>query len=139
MSTQELNFKLLGGLPKQTLLNRTSAESGIVHGILLRNKKQGLAVFISMISLRPGARSKAEAEEKPTIVGGFAPEDIKDKLKKLKKQKWIPIGHIQIDIGREAVKNYLEGGEEFALIDLNSLIATPNKENDRDRYLSYFV
>lgn len=139
MSTQELNFKLLGGLPKQTLLNRTSAESGIVHGILLRNKKQGLAVFISMISLRPGARSKAEAKEKPTIVGGFAPEDIKDKLKKLKKQKWVPIGHIQIDIGREAVKRYLEGGEEFAIINLDSLIDEQEKENEKKAYLSYFV
>ncbi|MHA1145084.1 MAG: hypothetical protein ACTSRW_10135 [Candidatus Helarchaeota archaeon] len=139
MSTQELNFKLLGGLPKQTILNRTSAETGIVHGILLRNKKKGLAVFISMISLKPGARSKADADDKPTIIGGFTSEDIKEELRKLKKQKWVPIGHLQIDIGRKAVKRYLEGGTEFALVDLETLLENQQDETKSKEYLSYFT
>ncbi|MHC1591084.1 MAG: hypothetical protein ACXQS8_03290 [Candidatus Helarchaeales archaeon] len=139
MSTQELNFKLLGGLPKQTLLNRTSAETGIVHGILLRNKKEGLAFFISMISLKPGSRSKSKSEEKPIVIGGFSKEDIKEELRKLKKQKWTPIGHLQIDIGREAVKKYLESGNEFALINIEELFGIEPKKNAPTSSLSYYI
>ena len=137
MALEEINLKLVGGLGVNALTKRTSAETGIVHGILFKHKIKGMAIFLSTISLKPGTRKKTDQDKIPTIVGGLSQEDLKDEIKKLKKQKWTPIGHIQIDIGRSAVKKFLDTDEPFALINLEDTIDSESKENEPE--LSYFI
>ena len=137
MALEEINLKLVGGLGVNALTKRTSAETGIVHGILFKHKQKGMAIFLSTISLKPGTRKKTDQDKIPTIVGGLSQEDLKDEIKKLKKQKWTPIGHIQIDIGRTAVKKFLDTDEPFALINLEDTMNSESKENEPE--LSYFI
>jgi len=137
MALEEINLKLVGGLGVNALTKRTSAETGIVHGILFKHKQKGMAIFLSTISLRPGTRKKTDKDKIPTIVGGLSQGDLKDEIKKLKKQKWTPIGHIQIDIGRSAVNKFLDTDEPFALINLEDTIETNVKINEPE--LTYFI
>ncbi|MHA1784700.1 MAG: hypothetical protein ACTSVY_10760 [Candidatus Helarchaeota archaeon] len=139
MALNELNLKLVGGLGKNALTMRTSAETGIVHGILLKHKQHGMALFLSTISLKPGTRKKVDENKKPTIIGGLTQEDLKYEIKKLRKQKWTPIGHIQIDIGRKAVKRFLDTKEPFTLINLDNFQDTPENKKSEEPELSYFI
>jgi len=137
MALEEINLKLVGGLGINALTKRTSAETGIVHGILFKHKQKGMAIFLSTISLRPGTRKKMDKDKIPTIVGGLSQEDLKDEIKKLKKQKWTPIGHIQIDIGRSAVNKFLDTDEPYALINLEDTIGADSKIDEPE--LTYFI
>ncbi|NHI91097.1 MAG: hypothetical protein EAX96_01255 [Candidatus Lokiarchaeota archaeon] len=140
MALDEISLKLVGGLGINAITKRTSAEIGIVHGILFRHKQHGMAIFLSTISLKPGTRKRSDQERKPTIVGGLTQEDLKEEIKKLRKQKWTPIGHIQIDIGRSAVKKFLDKEKPFALINLEEAFGLDSED---PRYpepdLTYFI
>ena len=140
MALDEINLKLVGGLGVNAITKRTSAEMGIVHGILFRHKQHGMAIFLSTISLKPGTRKKTDQDKKPTIIGGLTQEDLKEEIKKLRKQKWTPIGHIQIDIGRTAVNKFLDKEEPFALINLEDAFDDSTEDDKfKEPELSYFI
>ena len=110
-----LSLKFLG-IGSKAIRTRTSTDEGIIHGILLQNHNKELAVFISVISFK---QNKDKKEESLGVIGGFTLEDLKEHLEKLKKETWVPLGLIKIDLGEKAVKNFLKDGKKpFTLINL---------------------
>jgi len=110
-----LSLKFLG-IGSKAIRTRSSTDEGIIHGILLQNANKELAVFISVISFKQNNNKKGE---NLGVIGGFTLEDLKEHLENLKKETWVPLGLIKIDLGEKAVKNFLKDGKKpFTLINL---------------------
>ena len=105
---ESLSLKFLG-IGTKAIQARNSGDEGLIHGILLQNADKELAVFVSIVGFKENNREK---DETMGVIGGFSLEDLKKQLNKLKKENWIPVGLIQIDLGEKAVENFLKDGNK---------------------------
>ncbi|MFX0140993.1 MAG: hypothetical protein ACFFDN_45560 [Candidatus Hodarchaeota archaeon] len=137
---ESLSLRFIG-IGSKAIQARNSTDEGIIHGILLQNNNKELAIFISTISFR---QNKSKNEENFGVIGGFTLEDLKKQLEQLKKQNWIPLGLIQIDIGEKAVEHFLkEDNKPFALInlinDVKKLKLNYERKKFEKNYLNYIL
>ncbi len=135
---KSLRLKFLG-IGSNAIRARTRTDEGVIHGILLQNHKNELAVFISIIGLKS---IEDEEDGVAEVIGGFTLNDLKKQLDELKKENWNPLGLIQIDIGEKAVEDFLtDGNKPFTLINLIKDVKNENRQSDRKKiemnYLSY--
>jgi len=135
-----LYLKFLG-IGTNAIKARNSTDEGIIHGILLQNDAKELAIFISTIGfIQNGIKEK----DIDGVIGGFTLEDLKEHLDKLKKENWMPLGLVQIDIGEKAVEEFLKGrSQPFAVINLIKDLKTEKinyqKKNLEKNYLSFYL